>query len=246
MLTKSEILGCPCYPISESSVEEYLLKCINSGIAGYSVAINAEKILNFSKNNALNQIINNSVLPYPDGAGAVLGLSLLHGLQSEKINMPIRALELANKYQLETFIVGAAESIHSKAICTIKRAYPNIKITGHLNGYVAEDKILSAIIEKKPQLILLAMGTPRQEMFASQIVSVCSQGLAIGCGGSLDIIAGRLKRAPEFWIHNNLEWLYRLIQEPWRWRRQLFLPLFIFKIIFHKLFRSYKLDNNRN
>lgn len=230
-LTKVKIMGCPCYAVSEDTIEEQILHFIDNDICGYSVAINAEKIKKYKEDEQLKNIIDESIYPYPDGAGAVLGIKWLFGLRSEKINMPIRALEVANKNSLKVFVIGAKEDVHSEGLEIIKTRYPNIAIVGSMHGYHDESDIISAVVEACPQIIMLAMGSPRQEKFAHKLINVTQTGFAIGCGGALDIIAGRLKRAPEFWINNNIEWLYRLIQEPWRWKRQLFLPVFYVKLL---------------
>jgi len=230
-LQKVFMMDCPCFAVSEDTLEEQLLHFINNDICGYSVAINAEKIQKYKSNPKLRNVIDSSIYPYPDGAGAVLGIKWLHRLPSEKINMPIRVLEIANKNSLTVFIVGAKEVVHNKGIDIIKERYPNIKLIGNMHGYHSEEDIITAITQAKPQVIMLAMGSPRQEIFANKLIKQCCHGFAVGCGGALDILAGELKRAPEFYINNNLEWLYRLVQEPWRWKRQLFLPVFFTKLL---------------
>lgn len=241
-LQKVTMMGCPCFAVSEDTLEEQLMHFINNNICGYSVAINAEKIQKYKSDQQLRNVIDTSIYPYPDGAGAVLGIKWLHKLSSEKINMPIRVLEIANKNNLAVFIVGAKESIHNKGVAIIKERYPNINLVGSMHGYHSEDDIIAAVIKGKPQFIMLAMGSPRQEIFANKLIEQCQHGFAVGCGGALDILAGELKRAPEFYINNNLEWLYRLVQEPWRWKRQLFLPVFFTKLLMlrfsTKIFKS--------
>jgi N-acetylglucosaminyldiphosphoundecaprenol N-acetyl-beta-D-mannosaminyltransferase len=227
----SHILGCPCYNVDDKRAMARLRGLIERGATGYTVAINAEKIARFQKDDALRSIIMDSIFPYPDGAGAVLGLKWLHGIRAEKINMPIRALESADQGALRTFIIGAKEVNHDLAIQTVTERYPNIDLVGHLHGYHSKDVMINAVAEARPQLILIAMGSPRQELFAAELIKSCGFGLAIGCGGALDILAGNVKRAPAFMVDNNLEWLYRLCKEPWRYRRQLFLPMFLLRLI---------------
>lgn len=231
------VFECPCYPITESDIHSTLDRLIRSDSPGYSVAVNAEKIYNYGKNSALKRVIDNSVLPYPDGAGAVLGLRWLNGKKSEKINMPIRALEFADIQCLSLFIYGAKEESHNIAVSLIKKRFPNIDLVGSFHGYNDPDVVKDAIAKVKPDLILVALGSPRQELFAASLLPLLTHGLVIGCGGALDILAGNLKRAPKILIDNNLEWCYRLVQEPWRWRRQVFLFPFFFKLVLKKLSR---------
>jgi N-acetylglucosaminyldiphosphoundecaprenol N-acetyl-beta-D-mannosaminyltransferase len=146
--------------------------------------------------------------------------------------MPIIALNYANNNSLKTFIVGSDQNNHDIAINNIKEEYQNINLVGNLHGFHDPDYIYNEISIKQPDIILLAMGSPLQEKFALNLINYLDTGIIIGCGGALDIIAGKLKRAPSFWINNNLEWLYRVIQEPWRYKRQLFLPKFFISLIY--------------
>ena len=234
-LKKVVIMGCPCFAVSEDTLEQQLMYFVDNNIAGYSVAINAEKIQKYRNEVQLRAVIDGSIYPYPDGAGAVLGIKWLHMLPSEKINMPIRVLEIANKNKLKVFIIGAKAHVHDEGVSIIKERYADINIVGNMHGYNDESDIISAVIEAKPQFIMLAMGSPKQEVFANKLTKATGNGFSIGCGGALDILAGKLNRAPEFYINNNLEWLYRLVQEPWRFKRQLFLPIFFSKLVLLKI-----------
>lgn len=230
------ILGCPCLPESEGLIDVSIGRLIEQG-QGYSVAINAEKILKYSRDSQVRDIIDQSFFPYPDGAGAVLGLKWLHGVGSEKINFPIRVLEYCNENKVSVFIAGADEDTHRQAIEIIREKYCRIVLLDSTNGYVGEDEIVSRIKKCEPQVVLLAMGSPRQELLANKIIfQHCVNTFVVGCGGALDIIAGKLKRAPAFLVNNNLEWMYRLVQEPWRVRRQKFLPIF-FAVLIAEVFK---------
>ena len=230
MVDKFEVLGCPCMAVNHAEAASHLEDLLISQQLGYTVAINAEKILKYAAEPGFSEIIDNSIFPYPDGSGAVLGLRWLHGKLSEKVNMPVLALEVANNLGIDTFIIGANEDNHLRAINNIRDKYPQINIVGHLHGYHDYETFISAIKYSRPKLILVAMGSPKQEQFAAQSLSEIDFGIVIGCGGALDIIAGALKRAPIFMINNHLEWLFRLYKEPWRIKRQLFLPRFIWRL----------------
>jgi len=240
MKTKYSILGCPCFAVNEDDAIDHILSIVASSQAGYSVAINAEKIWRYGKDVEFTSIVDKSVFPYPDGAGAVLGLKWLHGIKSQKNNMPIKALEAANKGGLKTFIIGANEANHNKAIDIIVSRYPELDLVGHMHGYHRKQDIIQAVAGVRPQLILVAMGSPRQELFAAELLSKVNSGFVIGCGGALDILSGALNRAPQFMIDNNLEWFYRLYKQPWRFRRQLFLPVFIIRLYIASVLQKLK------
>ena len=241
MMNKFDVLGCPCTAVNELEAATYLKKLLLSNQSGYTVAINAEKILKYADEPEFSEIIDNSIFPYPDGSGAVLGLRWLHGKLSEKINMPVLALEVANKLGITTFIIGANQYNHSRAINNIRDKYQQINIVGHLHGYIDYETLVSAIKSTKPKLILVAMGSPKQEKFAAQILAEIDFGIVIGCGGALDIIAGELKRAPNFMVNNHLEWLFRLYKEPWRIKRQLSLPRFMWRLNLLRVRRWFRL-----
>lgn len=226
------LLGCPCYPlVSEDEAGQLLTKLVNSAKGGYSVAINAEKITRFNKDLELNQIISSSTLCYPDGAGAVIAFKWLYGLPTQKINFPIVSLKTAEKEQWPVFILGAKEEVNLLAFQKIKQLFPNIKMSGRANGYLTDDEKIGFIKNSNAKLVLIAMGTPKQEIFARRLIEEHEGLFCVGCGGALDILAGQLNRAPDFMVNNNFEWLYRLYKEPFRWRRQLILPVFLLKTI---------------
>jgi N-acetylglucosaminyldiphosphoundecaprenol N-acetyl-beta-D-mannosaminyltransferase len=109
-----------------------------------------------------------------------------------------------------------------------------------MHGYHGKQDIIQAVAGVRPQLILVAMGSPRQELFAAELLSKINSGFVIGCGGALDILSGALNRAPQFMIDNNLEWFYRLYKQPWRFRRQLFLPVFIMRLFIASVLQKLK------
>lgn len=226
------ILGCPCtYFSSEAEARVTLQNIVTSGKGGYSVAINAEKIQRFEKDLELRSVIDNSILPVADGAGAVLGLRILHGLRSAKIDLPRALLDASNEAGWRLFVGGATEAVNAAAASAIALRYPRIKIVGRTSGFVDEAALLNAVQQANPQVMLLAMGSPRQELLASRILVKVPNIFIVGCGGALDIMAGIKRRAPAFMVNNNLEWLYRLYKEPSRWRRQIALLLYIKRLV---------------
>ncbi len=233
---KYRLLGCPCVSLSSVEMTKKILNdLISNHTSGYTVAINAEKIMRYKSDQELFAAIEKSVLPYPDGAGAVLALKWLYGKKSIKLDMPKTALDLANTNGWRLFVLGAREDVNSTACDTIRKRYPNIQIAGRLHGFGSEDEMLQSIQMAAPQIVFMALGSPKQEMLACRMQDMQLQTLIIGCGGALDVLAGQTKRAPEFMINNNLEWLYRLYKQPSRWRRQLKLVVFLYKLMIEKV-----------
>lgn len=231
-------LGCPCIPLdSLDDAHRQITDLVNTGVCGYSVAINAEKIMLHKRDPGLCEAIEQSSFPYPDGAGAVLALKWLYGKRSIKLDMPKVALYLANANGWRLFVLGSREEVNRDACDAIRQRYPNIQIVGRLNGYESEERILQSLKDASPQLAMVALGSPKQELFACRVKSALNHTFMVGCGGALDVLAGRARRAPDFMVNNNLEWLYRLYKEPSRWRRQLKLVNFIVYLMVEKFSR---------
>lgn len=230
------VLGCPCIPFLDAAAAKHALAgIVAKHLGGYSVAINAEKIERSGRDPALREVISGATLPVADGAGAVIGLRLVHGVRSAKIDLPRTVLEASDAGGWRLFVGGASENVNKGAVRAIADRYPGIQIVGRINGYVAEAELLAAVSDARPQIMMLAMGSPRQELIAARIIESVPDVFIIGCGGALDILAGKKQRAPRFMVENNLEWLYRLYQEPSRWRRQLVLLRYIVRLLIETL-----------
>lgn len=226
------ILDCPCEPFADAgAIEQALIGLVESERGGYSVAINAEKILRYARDPELRSVIEGASLAVPDGAGAVIGLRWLHRARSMKVDLPRTVLDLSDARGWRLVVGGASEESNEAAARHIAMRYPGIVIADRVNGYVGDDEMIAAVQKANPQIMLLAMGSPRQELMARRLIAAMPGITVVGCGGAIDILAGKLKRAPRFMVENNLEWLYRLYKEPSRWRRQLVLFKFFGRLL---------------
>lgn len=199
------------------------------------IALNAEKLN--KPNKALDEIINSNI-GYPDGIGAVWALKR-KGIDSTKIAGAEFWLNIIEKYQKEKsfYFIGATDEVILETISKLRINYPSINIRGYRNGFLKEDDVQLLINDfkvKKPDVVFVAMGSPRQEFLMAKFFKEYPC-LYMGLGGSFDVYSGAKKRAPKIFISLGLEWLYRLIKEPTRIRRQINLVKFFFKIIFDKL-----------
>ena len=201
------------------------------------VAVNAEKILHAT--DTTRAIINRNV-GYPDGTGAVWALQKKGHQATVKIPGCELWLDIVTAYhKSKTFyLIGGKEEVIQETVAKLKSEYPEIQIVNFRNGYVkseAEKKDLIAdISEKKPDVIFVAMGSPKQELLMEEIQTQ-HQALYQGLGGSFDVYIGAVKRAPEWWVKNNLEWTYRLINQPTRIKRQIHLVRFFVQLQLGKL-----------
>lgn len=232
-----KILGAKCYQFSDVSEAKRLInEIIESKKGGYSVAINAEKIMMYSRDSDFRVILDESILPTPDGSGALLGMKILHGASTIKIDLPKTVFECANEGGFSFFILGATEDVNSRAEISLNEKYPGINVVGRQNGYFEdESKVFAKIKGLKPQIVMIAMGSPKQEELARRLHIQFPSALLIGCGGALNILTGEVKRAPLFYQKNHLEWFYRLCKEPSRFRRQIKLPVFFFNLVREKM-----------
>jgi N-acetylglucosaminyldiphosphoundecaprenol N-acetyl-beta-D-mannosaminyltransferase len=143
-------------------------------------------------------------------------------------------LKLAATEQWSVFFYGGQPGIPEAAQANWQTNYPNLRILGVQQGYLSpqeEENFLTCLHQLQPQIILVGLGVPRQELWIQQHRNLCPRYVWIGVGGSFDIWAGSKERAPRWFQDNHLEWMYRLYQEPWRWRRMLALPRFAWQAL---------------
>jgi len=241
LLKTCKLINCPCYPFSsEDEAKNVILELISNKTGGYTVAINALKIVTYNRDARTKAIIDNAVLQSPDGFGAVFGMKLLHKKNVIKLDLPGLVLNIANDNKLAVFFLGTNEENNKLAVDNVKTLYPDIRITGRNNGFFKDIlEIENKLMAHKPQIVMIAMGSPKQEMISAQLFKIFPEIVFVGCGGRLDILAGKLNRAPDLFIKWNIEWLYRLIKEPKRIKQQLDLVTYLFMLYrFHWLNRN--------
>lgn len=201
------------------------------------VTINPEMFETAKKNEEFKNIVSTAEFVVPDGVGVKLALKL------KGINQPtIPGVELSEalidycaKNGLNIALIGTKEDILQDAVSNLRKKYENLKISYSRNGFFTseeENKIISEISQSSPSLVLVALGSPKQELFIKKCREQLKESVFIGVGGSFDVWANRVERAPLIFRKLWLEWLYRTIKEPKRFKR-IFptLPFFLFKAI---------------
>jgi N-acetylglucosaminyldiphosphoundecaprenol N-acetyl-beta-D-mannosaminyltransferase len=201
-------------------------------------AVNPEKNFSVPKDPTLYETFKNADLLLPDGIGMVWAARLLYGVQLVRIpgsEFIFDICALATKEGRGIFVYGAKENTNRAAVEILKKRYPDLKIVGRCNGYIKETEISSLINHinnSRAEILFLALGSPKQEQWFAQYHRELNYVKVCQCiGGTLDTIAGNVKRAPEIWQKFSLEWLYRLIIQPRRIRRQKILPLFAYLVL---------------
>jgi len=206
------------------------------------ITLNAEMIYRAVYDQELQSIINRAALITPDGigviwAGKILGLSFPERVTGIDLLYSLCRQAADKKWRI--FLFGAAPLVADLAGEKLREEFPGLIICGVQDGYFSEQEeagIVDAINEAKPDILAVALGSPKQELWMDKYKHDLSSAVMIGVGGSLDVLSGRKKRAPKRFIKMNLEWLYRLICEPGRLKRQIALPLFMIRVLKSKYF----------
>jgi N-acetylglucosaminyldiphosphoundecaprenol N-acetyl-beta-D-mannosaminyltransferase len=205
-------------------------------------AANPEKNFSAPKDPILYQTFKNADLLLPDGIGIVLAARILYGVDLKRVpgsDFIFDICNIAADKSYRIFIYGAKEDVNKKAVDELKNRYPDLKIVGRENGYVKSSEmmdLINRINASRAEILFLALGSPKQEnWYATYKNRLQHVRVVQGIGGTLDTIAGNVKRAPKVWCKFHAEWLYRLIMEPRRIKRQKVLPVFAAKVLLTKL-----------
>jgi len=201
------------------------------------VAINAEKILHAT--DQTRGLINKNI-GYSDGIGAVWALKKKGFSDTLKIPGCELWLDIVSALsEKKTFyLVGSKQQVIEETVNKLQSEFPKIKIVNYRNGYVNTEEEKRALIadikDKKPDVIFVAMGSPKQELLMQEMQEV-HPAIYQGLGGSFDVFTGHVLRAPAWWVKNNLEWAYRLVKQPSRIKRQIHLVKFLWLLLLNRI-----------
>lgn len=199
------------------------------------VTPNAEIAYEALHDMSLRKLLNSADLMLPDGAGVVLASKLLKTPLKEKVagvDFAAGLLRLLAKNQQSVFLLGAKPGVAETAAEKMVQMTPGLRIAGLHDGYFTDEApIIAQINESGADVLFVCLGSPKQELFMQRYRQALGVKIMIGLGGSLDAFAGTVKRAPQWMIRMNLEWLYRLIKEPKRFGRMLRLPKYLFAVM---------------
>lgn len=213
---------------------------IHNGDFHHIITLNAEIIYQAQFNEPLQKIINSADLVTPDGAGIVWAAGYMGDPVPERvtgIDLMLEICKQAHHNGWRIFLLGGAPDIADEAADKLREQYPNINIVGTHHGYFKEDeedKVFELVRQAEPDIIFVALGAPRQEFWIREHKEKLPVKVAVGVGGSFDVVSGRVKRAPVWMQRLKLEWLARLIREPWRFKRMLSLPKFVLMVMKNK------------
>lgn len=232
---KEMILGVKVDTDNYDELINKLFKRIDKKEKSLVVAINPEKLMKAKEDQSLKDLLNRAEFQIPDGIGVILASKLNKGNIKSRvtgIDMMDRIVREAARTGKSIFLYGAKPGVAESAAEALKFTYASLQIAGTQDGYEKDnEKVIQKINEAKPDILFVAMGSPRQEEWIEANRDKLHPSLYQGVGGSFDVLAGNVKRAPGFFQKTGLEWFYRLAKEPSRLKRQLVLPVFLIETL---------------
>lgn len=231
------ILGSLVDKVNQKEALERIEEFIESREPHHVITANAEIIYTGVENKSLSRTLNKADLVTADGFGVLWASKFLNDPIEERVT-GIDLVDAICKHGQEKgwklYFLGAAPGIAEKAVLKILEIYPESKVVGYENGYFTEEeepRIIENIKKAGPDILFVALGAPKQEFWIRKNLKELNVPVCIGVGGSLDVLAGNVTRAPKWMQKHGLEWLYRLYKEPKRWRRMLALPKFVLAVM---------------
>lgn len=247
-MEKISIFGVHIHNITLKDTVELLKGYLKGDNVKKIYTPNTEIVMTAKDDEDLRSLLNRGDLIIPDGIGLIYGSRIQGKPLKERVtgfDTSIELLKIADENGYSLYLLGGKDGIASEAAKNIGEKYPNIEITGFHHGYFSgshmgikdseeEVKIIEDINQKEPHIIFVGLGFPKQEIWIDNNYHRLNTKVIIGNGGVMDILSGNAKRAPEIYQKLGLEWLYRLMQEPSRIKRQLVLPKFMLMMVFNK------------
>lgn len=243
------VLGVNIDKISFAEALEKAKKLIDSEGVSMIFTPNPEIIMIASEDEYFKEILNSADICTPDGIGVVYAAKILKNPVKERVpgfELSKSLLEYAAKTGDGVFFFGAKPGVADKAKAKVEKMYPGLKVAGTHDGYFKpedEAEIINQINESGAKILFVCLGAPKQEKWIYENRGKLKAGLCLGVGGTLDVLSGEAKRAPEIFLKLNLEWLYRIASNPSRWGRFFALPGFMLRVIREK--RKIKIQKGR-
>lgn len=237
---RTDILGVGFDSVTAQQAVLRAFEMISANEKTYIVTPNPEIVWVARRDTKLSAAINGAGLVLPDGVGIILAARILGTpLRSGRVPGIDFAAALFEKMAGaggRVFLFGAKPEVAFEAGQKLSEKYEGLVISGTADGYFEDDgPVIEQINSAKPDLLLVCLGAPKQEFWMAENIGRLRVPLCIGLGGALDVFAGKAKRAPVFFRKLGLEWLYRLIREPYRIKRMIKLPLFVFVVIWTRI-----------
>ena len=230
------VLGVKTTPFeSVEHAARYARNRIATGRKTFCVAVNPEKVERARQDPALKRVIEEADIRLCDGIGIALASLILNKLRLARCTGVDLFFELVRTAAIENwsvFLLGASEESNEGAQQQLLRLFPGLSISGRQSGYFENSaELVEKVNASGAHMLFVAMGSPRQELWIAEYRNRLKPLFIMGVGGSFDVLSGGTRRAPILFRKTGTEWLYRLMTEPRRMRRQLVLPAFVFHVL---------------
>lgn len=231
------VLGVPVDPVTMDQAVERARQWLESGEQGNVLAVNPEKVMRARRDPEVHGFLDSARLLIPDGIGVVLAARWLGLGRFERVagaDLMPRLCQMAAANGYPVFLYGASDEVNRRACEGLQRRYPDLVIAGRSHGFVSDDdmpELVGRINACGAKLVFVALGSPRQERWMQRYMPQLEARVFQGVGGTFDVLAGAVRRAPLAFRALHLEWLYRLLSDPRRLRRQRALPRFMFNVL---------------
>lgn len=231
------LLGAPLDGYTLEQFAERISQYVGEGSPRFVITLNPELLYRAKHQKDLLDMVGRADLVTADGAGIVWACRVSGQPVPERvagIDLMMKLLEYAAGRGWRVFFLGSAPGVAEAAAGQATGLFPGLRVVGTQHGYFSdqeEQDVISTITDASPHLLFVALGSPRQERWIDQHLNRLGNVVAMGVGGSLDVLSGNVRRSPEWLCRLNLEWLGRLFMEPRRWRRMLVLPKFVLRVI---------------
>lgn len=236
-----EILGCRLDAIDAGEATARIMEFARTGAGAQVVTLGTEMVVYAQRDRRFRSTVNASALSLCDTVG-LLGVARRRGASLRERVTGVELIEhlaaAAAAQSVPVYLLGGADGVAAEAARVLQRRFPGLRVAGTHGGYFSENEtpgVVGAIASSGARVLFVGMGSPRQEFWLAEHLRATGCGVGIGVGGSFDVIAGRIARAPRLVRRFALEWLYRLAKEPHRWRRQLALPHFVWLVTLEEL-----------
>ena len=237
-----DVLGCPVDALDMRATVERCLELVERDARAQHIVLNAAKLAEAHRNPRMAEIIGSCELVSADGQAIVWAARLLGTPLPERvagIDLMQELMAAAAERGKSVYVLGAREEVLAAALDNLTQRYPALRVAGARNGYFADDEIDQVVADIRaaaPDMLFVAMSSPRKEYFLAEQMPRLAVPFAMGVGGAIDVAAGLTRRAPRWMQRTGLEWFFRLVQEPRRmWRRYLDQNLFIARALLAEL-----------
>ena len=236
--TPLHILGVPVHPVTMGETVDLVKACMAEEGLHQIATVNPEFVMTARSNQSFRALLQKTTLNIPDGNGLLWAARRLGQPFPERVpgsELIYHLAEAAAREGWRIFLLGAGPGVAAEAADVLRERYPGLRIVATYEGSPdpgEDQQITDRINASGAELLFVAYGAPNQDLWiARNQICLPMVKVAMGVGGTLDFVTGRSKRAPN-WIQDlGLEWLHRLVREPWRWRRMLALPRFVWAIL---------------